>query len=157
MLNTEPQPLSPALAPAPSAEVLVRLSDAAAGKLRELTEAETNPAIGPARLRVQRRLLRLPLRDDARGPAEPEDVTVESRGIKVYVDQAEHPVPDRLRDRLPRHAHGRRLHGQQPERGLGLRLRQQLPDGRVGRQPGRLQPLTHSRRRGATDTAPMRR
>ena len=36
----------PALAPPPSAEVLVRLSDAAAGKLRELTAAEANPAIG---------------------------------------------------------------------------------------------------------------
>src|SRR4030095_2895139 len=45
MLNTEPQPLSPA-APVPSAETLVRLSDAAAGKLRELTAEETNPAIG---------------------------------------------------------------------------------------------------------------
>ena len=45
MLNTEPQPLT-TMAPAPTAETLVHLSDAAAGKLRELTAEETNPAIG---------------------------------------------------------------------------------------------------------------
>jgi iron-sulfur cluster assembly accessory protein len=88
MLNTEPQPLSPALAPAPSAEVLVRLSDAAAGKLRELTEAETNPAIG---LRVyvysggcSGYRYGMMLEDQPTS----EDVTVEANGVRVYVDQA---------------------------------------------------------------------
>ena len=147
MLNTEPQPLSPT-APAPSAEVLVHLSDAAAGKLRELTAEETNPAIG---LRVyvysggcSGFRYGMMLEDQPTS----EDVTVESNGVRVYVDQASTAVPDRLGDRLRRHAHGRGLHGQQPERGLRLRLRQQLPDGRVGGQPGRLQPLTHRRPSG---------
>ena len=88
MLNTEPQPLSPAPAPAPSAEVLVRLSDAAAGKLRELTEAETNPAIG---LRVyvysggcSGYRYGMMLEDQPTS----EDVTVEANGVRVYVDQA---------------------------------------------------------------------
>jgi iron-sulfur cluster assembly protein len=87
MLNTEPQPLSPT-APAPSAEVLVRLSDAAAGKLRELTAEETNPAIG---LRVyvysggcSGFRYGMMLEDQPTN----EDVTVESNGVRVYVDQA---------------------------------------------------------------------
>src|SRR3972149_765597 len=41
-----PQPLPTAPAPTPSAETLVRITDAAAGKLRELTAAEANPNIG---------------------------------------------------------------------------------------------------------------
>jgi iron-sulfur cluster assembly accessory protein len=87
MLNTEPQPLSPP-APAPSADVLVRLSDAAAGKLRELTAEETNPAIG---LRVyvysggcSGYRYGMMLEDQPTS----EDVTVESNGVRVYVDQA---------------------------------------------------------------------
>ena len=87
MLNTEPQPLSPT-PPAPSAEVLVHLSDAAAGKLRELTAEETNPAIG---LRVyvysggcSGFRYGMMLEDQPSS----EDVTVESNGVKVYVDQA---------------------------------------------------------------------
>jgi iron-sulfur cluster assembly protein len=87
MLNTEPQPLSPA-APVPSAETLVRLSDAAAGKLRELTAEETNPAIG---LRVyvysggcSGYRYGMMLEDQPTA----EDVTVESNGVRVYVDQA---------------------------------------------------------------------
>ena len=43
MLNTEPQ--TPDGLPAPE-QPLVQLSDAAAGKLRELVEAEQNPSIG---------------------------------------------------------------------------------------------------------------
>ena len=87
MLNTEPQPLSPP-APAPSAETLVHLSDAAAGKLRELTAEETNPAIG---LRVyvysggcSGFRYGMMLEDQPTS----EDVTVESNGVRVYVDQA---------------------------------------------------------------------
>ncbi len=83
MLNTEPQttpdtPLQP--------ETLVTLSDAAAGKLRELVEAEQNPAIG---LRVyvysggcSGFRYGMMLEDQPT----PEDVTIESQGIKVYVD-----------------------------------------------------------------------
>ena len=89
MLNTEPQPLSPiAPVPAPSAEVLVHLSDAAAGKLRDLTAEETNPAIG---LRVyvysggcSGFRYGMMLEDQPTS----EDVTVESNGVRVYVDQA---------------------------------------------------------------------
>jgi iron-sulfur cluster assembly protein len=87
MLNTEPQPLSPAV-PVPSAETLVHLSDAAAGKLRELTAEETNPAIG---LRVyvysggcSGYRYGMMLEDQPTI----EDVTVESNGVRVYVDQA---------------------------------------------------------------------
>jgi len=87
MLNTEPQPLSP-VAPAPAAETLVHLSDAAAGKLRELTAAETNPAIG---LRVyvysggcSGFRYGMMLEDQPTS----EDVTVESNGVRVYVDQS---------------------------------------------------------------------
>jgi iron-sulfur cluster assembly protein len=83
MLNTDPQtPHEPATDGAP----LVVLSDAAAGKLRELVEAEQNPAIG---LRVyvysggcSGFRYGMMLEDQPSS----EDVTVESKGIKVYVD-----------------------------------------------------------------------
>jgi len=83
MLNTDPQttidvPAQP--------ETLVVLSDAAAGKLRELVEAEQNPAIG---LRVyvysggcSGFRYGMMLEDQPSN----EDITVESKGIKVYVD-----------------------------------------------------------------------
>jgi iron-sulfur cluster assembly protein len=76
------QPLGEAAPPA-----LVVLSEAAATKLRELTEAETNPQIG---LRVyvysggcSGFRYGMMLEDQPT----PDDVTVESRGIKVYVDR----------------------------------------------------------------------
>ena len=61
MLEVQPtaQPTAPA--------ATVSLTDAAALKLRELTAEETNPAIGLRVYVYSRRLLRLPLRDDARG------------------------------------------------------------------------------------------
>lgn len=84
MLNTEPQ--TP-VAPPVSDEPLVRLSDAAAGKLRELVEAEQNPSIG---LRVyvysggcSGFRYGMMLEDQPSN----EDITIESQGIKVYVDQ----------------------------------------------------------------------
>ncbi len=84
MLNTDPQAQNDAVVQSPP---LVVLSDAAAGKLRELVEAEQNPAIG---LRVYvysggcsgfRYGMMLEDQPSA------EDLTVESKGIKVYVDQ----------------------------------------------------------------------
>ena len=51
----------------PLTTTVVSLTDAAAASSRELTKEETNPDDRPARLRLLRRLLRLPLRDDARG------------------------------------------------------------------------------------------
>ena len=130
---------------------LVVLSEAAAAKLTELTAGEANPQTG---LRVyvysggcSGFRYGMMLEDQPT----PEDVTVESRGIKVYVDQQSTAAPERLGDRLPRHPDGCRVHGQQPQRGLRLRLRQQLPHRGVRRQPGRLQPLiplpTAARRR----------
>jgi iron-sulfur cluster assembly protein len=83
MLNTDPHSHDDASA---QAEPLVVLSDTAAGKLRELVEAEQNPQIG---LRVYvysggcsgfRYGMML---EDQPGN---EDITVESKGIKVYVD-----------------------------------------------------------------------
>ena len=66
---------------------LVRLSEAAASKLRELTAAEPNPNVG---LRVyvysggcSGFRYGMMLEDQPTA----EDLTVESRGIKVYVDQ----------------------------------------------------------------------
>jgi iron-sulfur cluster assembly protein len=83
MLNTEPQTHE---SPIPADQPLVQLSDAAAGKLRELVEAEQNPAIG---LRVyvysggcSGFRYGMMLEDQPSN----EDVTIESKGIKVYVD-----------------------------------------------------------------------
>ena len=83
MLNTEPQ-VTPAL-PIQS-ETLVTLSEAAAGKLQELVTAENNPQMG---LRVyvysggcSGFRYGMMLEDQPSN----EDITVESRGIKVYVD-----------------------------------------------------------------------
>ena len=83
MLNTEPQvdPQTPM-----QAEPLVVLSDAAAGKLRELVEAEKNPNLG---LRVyvysggcSGFRYGMMLEDQPSN----EDVRVQSQGINVYVD-----------------------------------------------------------------------
>ena len=84
MLNTNPQietqPVHTGETP------LVVLSDAAAGKLQALVEAENNPSIG---LRVyvysggcSGFRYGMMLEDQPSG----EDVTVESKGIKVYID-----------------------------------------------------------------------
>ena len=84
MLNTEPQ-VAPEIPV--TTEPLVVLSEAAAGKLQELVEAEQNPQIG---LRVyvysggcSGFRYGMMLEDQPSS----EDVTVESRGIKVYVDR----------------------------------------------------------------------
>ncbi len=84
MLNTNPQTETQ---PIPTLETpLVVLSDAAAGKLQAIVEAEKNPAIG---LRVyvysggcSGFRYGMMLEDQPSG----EDVTVESKGIKVYID-----------------------------------------------------------------------
>ena len=84
MLNTEPQATTE---PLPQTEPLVVLSEAAAGKLLDLVAAEQNPQMG---LRVyvysggcSGFRYGMMLEDQ---PSH-EDVTVESRGIKVYVDR----------------------------------------------------------------------
>jgi iron-sulfur cluster assembly protein len=86
MLNTEPQLQTPGLAPTPSAATLVHISDAAAGRLRELTAAEANPQIG---LRVyvysggcSGYRYGMMLEDQPTS----EDIAVESNGVRVYVD-----------------------------------------------------------------------
>ncbi len=121
---------------------VVSLTDAAVSKLQELTAAETNPAIG---LRVYvysggcsgfRYGMML---EDA---PTPEDRILDSNGIKVYVDDGSVKLLTGRGDRLRRHAHGCRLHGQQPERGRGLRLRLQLPDSGRCRDRPVLRPLT---------------
>jgi iron-sulfur cluster assembly protein len=85
MLNTNSQPETQPITT--SETPLVVLSDTAAGKLRDLVAAENNPAIG---LRVyvysggcSGFRYGMMLEDQPSG----EDVTVESKGIKVYVDQ----------------------------------------------------------------------
>ena len=82
MIESQPQPLADA--PATS---LVSLSEAAATKLRELTAEEANPNVG---LRVyvysggcSGFRYGMMLEDQPT----PEDLTIESRGIKVYVDR----------------------------------------------------------------------
>lgn len=84
MLNTNPQPETQPITT--SETPLVVLSDTAAGKLRDLVAAENNPAIG---LRVyvysggcSGFRYGMMLEDQPSG----EDVTVESKGIKVYID-----------------------------------------------------------------------
>ena len=86
MLNTEPQPNVETHGQPLPAEPLVSLSDAAAGKLQELTREEPNPAIG---LRVyvysggcSGFRYGMMLEDQPT----PEDVTIESNGVKIYVD-----------------------------------------------------------------------
>ncbi len=81
MLNTESQ-----TTPQAPVQPLVRLTDAADEKLRELTAEETNPSVG---LRVyvysggcSGFRYGMMLEDQPT----PEDVTVESQGIRVYVD-----------------------------------------------------------------------
>ncbi len=84
----ESQPLTmPMPVPQADATTLVSLSDAAATKLRELTAAEANPAIG---LRVyvysggcSGFRYGMMLEDQPTA----EDVTVDANGIRVYVDQ----------------------------------------------------------------------
>lgn|SRR5664279_707871 len=84
----ESQPLTmPTPLPQADATTLVSLSDAAATKLRELTAAEANPAIG---LRVyvysggcSGFRYGMMLEDQPTA----EDVTVDANGIRVYVDQ----------------------------------------------------------------------
>ena len=49
-------------------------------------EGRDQPGDRAARLRVLRRLLRLPLRDDARGRPTPRTNVLDASGIKVYVD-----------------------------------------------------------------------
>lgn len=92
MIETQPttaQPTTPQPERLPEAEAapLVVLSDTAADKLRELTSAETDPRLG---LRVyvysggcSGFRYGMMLEDQPT----PEDVTVESKGFKVYVDQ----------------------------------------------------------------------
>ena len=84
MLNTNPQTETQPVTTSESP--LVVLSDAAAGKLQALVEAENNPAIG---LRVyvysggcSGFRYGMMLEDQPSG----EDVTIESKGIKVYID-----------------------------------------------------------------------
>ncbi len=84
MLNTE-TPATPTIQAQP--EQLVVLSDAAASKLQELVAAEQNPQMG---LRVyvysggcSGFRYGMMLEDQPSN----EDITVESRGIKVYVDR----------------------------------------------------------------------
>jgi iron-sulfur cluster assembly accessory protein len=84
MLNTEPQAAPQVL---PQTEPLVVLSEAAAGKLQELVTAEQNPQMG---LRVyvysggcSGFRYGMMLEDQPSS----EDVTVQSRGINVYVDR----------------------------------------------------------------------
>jgi len=84
MLNTEPQ-VAPEIPV--SSEPLVELSEAAAGKLQALVEAEQNPQMG---LRVyvysggcSGFRYGMMLEDQPSS----EDITIQSRGINVYVDK----------------------------------------------------------------------
>ncbi len=88
MIETQPPTAQPVSAAEPDATPLVSLSDAAAGKLRELTADETDPAVG---LRVyvysggcSRYRHRMMLEDQ---PTE-QDVKVDSQGINVHMDRS---------------------------------------------------------------------
>ena len=125
-----------------SEPAVVSLTDAAATKLAELTKEETNPEIG---LRVyvysggcSGYRYGMMLEDQPTA----EDNVLQANGVRVYIDSNSVPLIKGSRDRLRRHAHGRGLHGQQPERGLRLRLRLQLPHGRGRRHAALLLALT---------------
>jgi iron-sulfur cluster assembly protein len=86
MLNSEPQPQVEAPSQPLPGEPFVTLSDAAAGKLQELTKEEANPAIG---LRVyvysggcSGFRYGMMLEDQPTA----EDVRVDSKGVRIYVD-----------------------------------------------------------------------
>jgi iron-sulfur cluster assembly protein len=87
MIDSQPQTQQPQRLGEVEAPPLVVLSDAAATKLRELTAEEANPAVG---LRVyvysggcSGFRYGMMLEDQPT----PEDITIESNGIRVYVDQ----------------------------------------------------------------------
>ncbi|MGI8534214.1 MAG: iron-sulfur cluster insertion protein ErpA [Candidatus Limnocylindrales bacterium] len=87
MIDSQPQTIQPQRLTEVEAPPLVVLSEAAASKLQELTAAEANPAIG---LRVyvysggcSGFRYGMMLEDQPTA----EDVTIETNGIKVYVDQ----------------------------------------------------------------------
>ena len=145
MIETQPQTTQPVPAFEPEVAPLVTLTDAAAAKLTELTRAEADPAVG---LRVYvysggcsgyRYGMMLEDQPTAGGRPHP------GQGINVYVDPQSTKLLHGLGDRLRGHAHGRRLHGEQPQRRLGMRLRQQLPHRGVRRLARRLPPLTADR------------
>ena len=87
MLNSEPQPQIPGSSqPLGTEPPLVTLSDAAAGKLKDITKEEANPDIG---LRVyvysggcSGFRYGMMLEDQPTA----EDVRVESKGVRIYVD-----------------------------------------------------------------------
>src|SRR3990172_3473607 len=86
MIETQPHVAHPLPVSEMAAAPLVALPDAAATKLRELTAEESNPAVG---LRVyvysggcSGYRYGMMLEDQPT----PDDVTVESRGIRVYID-----------------------------------------------------------------------
>ena len=114
----------------PPTTTVVSLTDAAVSKLRELTKEETNPDVG---LRVY--VYSGGCSGFRYGMMLEDAPTPEDRILDVERDQGLRRRPERqpppgLADRLRRHAHGRGLHGQQPERGRRLRLRLELPDRR---------------------------
>ncbi len=131
MIEAQPLPMIDAQ------PTIVSLTDAAATKLAELTKEETSPEIG---LRVyvysggcSGYRYGMMLEDQPTA----DDNVLSTNGVRVYIDANSVPLISGQPDRLRGHAHGRRLHGQQPERGLGLRLRLQLPDrGRRRARPG---------------------
>ena len=137
---------------------VVSLTNAAAAKLAELTKEETNPEIG---LRVyvysggcSGYRYGMMLEDQPTA----DDNVLHANGVRVYIDTNSIPLIQGSRDRLRRHADGRGLHGQQPERRLGLRLRLQLPHRRGRRHAALLLPLTSCPRAlGARARTPPRR
>jgi iron-sulfur cluster assembly protein len=86
MLNSEPQPNTEAPTQPALTDLQVTLSDAAAGKLQELTKEESNPDVG---LRVyvysggcSGFRYGMMLEDQPTA----EDIRVESKGVRIYVD-----------------------------------------------------------------------
>ena len=130
----------------------LNLTDAAASKLREMTKEESNPDVG---LRVYVYSggcsgFRYGMMIEDAPTAE--DSVLQANGVRS-TSTAKAWRSSRARDRLHRHADGRRLHRQQPERGQRLRLRLELPD-RGGRgQPAVLLPLGRSRSSSPTEAA----
>ena len=82
--QTIPEANSPMIDQQPT--TVVSLTDAAAVQAPRADQGRDQPGHRPARLRLLRRLLRLPLRDDARGRPDARGPVLDASGIKVYVD-----------------------------------------------------------------------
>jgi hypothetical protein len=124
MTEMTPNPTVPAAKPKPRPRPQVmRLTDAAATRIRELTERADSEIVG----------LRVGIKNggcagqsytvEYAHDIKPTDEIVEDKGVKILVDPKAVSVPARHRDGLQDRPHAGPVRVQQPEPDLGLWLR----------------------------------